>query len=634
MDLIEQARNDPIGFISKNSELRVIELLAYANDVYRNTGDTVLTDDQYDTIYDLAKARYPSHPFFRQIGNETEPGKSVKLPYHMGGMDKFYTQEEINKWLKREKTGTEKFVISDKLDGNSGILVKCGANMRLFSRGNGTTGRDISHLIPHIGIPDLNSVPDIAVRGELIVSKADYTNYSDKYKNPRNLANSMCVAKEHPHLNLLNFVAFDLVSPSMATMDGFKTLQRLGFKIPQLNYVTRKFLNCDSLKKLLEKRRESSLYEMDGLIITRNSTFAPVSSGNPKHSVAFKVNSFGQETVVKSVDYQITKYGKLIPLVRCEPVTINGASVSNVTGNNAKFIVDNRINVGTRVRIILSGEIIPKMVYIQSEPGVTGALPTVDYTWDATKTHVLYAGDSMTDTLVIAKRIVSFIKTMKIDALSIGIVKRLIENGYTTLDSILRITPEQLMEIEGFKETLSNKIVNNIREKLDTPVDLVQLMSASLAFGDGMSAKRLKAVVDEYPDILEKQDITVDDIKKIRGFSDKTAGIVVGGLHKFRDFLKQHPYFKIISSIPVATPVLNTGHPLVNTTIVLTGVRDAGISNLCASISGCKIGNSVNSKTSMIVVPNSDYSNKKTQQAIELGIVKYTVDEFKSKFMG
>ena len=174
----------------------------------------------------------------------------------------------------------------------------------------------------------------------------------------------------------------------------------------------------------------------------------------------------------------------------------------------------------------------------------------------------------MTDTLVIAKRIVSFIKTMKIDALSIGIVKRLIENGYSTLDSILRITPEQLMEIEGFKETLSNKIVNNIREKLDTPVDLVQLMSASLAFGDGMSAKRLKAVVDEYPDILEKQDITVDDIKKIRGFSDKTAGVVVGGLHKFRDFLKQHPYFKIITSIPVAVPVLNTGHPLVNTTIV------------------------------------------------------------------
>ena len=54
------------------------------------------------------------------------------------------------------------------------------------------------------------------------------------------------------------------------------------------------------------------------------------------HSIAFKVNSFGEETIVKSVDYQITKYGRLIPLVRCEPVIINGASVSNITGNNFK----------------------------------------------------------------------------------------------------------------------------------------------------------------------------------------------------------------------------------------------------------------------------------------------------------
>ena len=61
----------------------------------------------------------------------------------------------------------------------------------------------------------------IAVRGELIVSKHDYKNYSSKYKNPRNFANSMCVAKSHDNLALLNFVAFDLVSPRMKTIDGF-----------------------------------------------------------------------------------------------------------------------------------------------------------------------------------------------------------------------------------------------------------------------------------------------------------------------------------------------------------------------------------------------------------------------------
>ena len=144
----------------------------------------------------------------------------------------------------------------------------------------------------------------------------------------------------------------------------------------------------------------------------------------------------------------------------------------------------------------------------------------------------------MADTEVIAKRIVSFIKTMNIDSLSIGIVKRLIENGYNTLDSILTISEEQLMEIEGFKETLSGKIVNNIRECVNNPVDLVQLMSASLAFGDGMSAKRLKSVVSAYPNIMDLEDITVDDIKKIKGFSDKTALVVVSGLKDLESFLK------------------------------------------------------------------------------------------------
>ena len=632
MEFVQKAKSDPIGFVNGNSETVVVRLLSFANDIYRNTGDTVLTDDEYDTIYDLMKARNPNHLFFRQIGNETEPGREVKLPYHMGGMDKFYTQEEINKWLKREVTGNEKFMISDKLDGNSGILVKHGDVIRLYSRGNGTTGRDISHIIPYIGVPDLSSVSEIAVRGELIVSRTDYSEYSNKYKNPRNFANSMCVAKKHPQLHLLNFVAFDLVSPRMNTRDGFKMLEKLGFKIPQLNYVAKKFINCETLKSLLEKRRETSAYEMDGLIITRNGVFEPVTSGNPKHSVAFKVNSFGVETVVKAVDYQITKYGRLMPLVRVEPVVINGASVSNVTGNNAKFIIDNRINVGTRVRIILSGEIIPKMVFIQSEPGVEGALPSVDYNWDATKTHVMFAGDSMADTDVVAKRIVSFIKTMKIDCLSIGIVKRLIENGFPTLDSILTISQEQLMEIEGFKETLSSKIVNNIREKLDTPADLVQLMSASLAFGDGMSAKRLKAVVSKYPDILDRENITLEDIKSIHGFSDKTATVVVQGLEKFREFLEKHPYFTIKSETPVSVPQ-NTTHPLSNKTIVLTGIRDPQVNAFCETISGCKIGGSINKQVSFIIVPTIEYNNKKTQLASELGIVKYTLEQFKSTFM-
>ena len=636
MDYLQKALENPVEFVKTRPEKEVIALLEAANNAYRDTGDTILTDDQYDTLYDLMRLRNPNNPFFTKIGSETEPGKKVVLPFHMGGMDKMYSGEEIGKWLTREKIGNEKFVISDKLDGNSGILVKNSKGLYMYSRGNATTGRDLSHLIPFIGIPDLGGDAEIAIRGELIVSKEDFKSVGDKYKNPRNFANSICVAKSHEHTNLLNFVAFDLVSPRMKTMDGFKYLQRLGFQTPQISLVAKKFLNCDTLKSLLGKRRKTAKYEMDGLIITRNGVFEPVKSGNPKHSIAFKVNSFGEETVVKAIDYQITKYGRLMPLVRCEPVIINGASVSNITGNNAKFIVDNRINVGTRLRVILSGEIIPKIVFIDSPEGVVGALPQVDYTWDATHTHVMYSGDSMADTEVVAKRIVSFIKTMNIDALSIGIVKRLIDNGYNTLDSILTISQEALLEIDGFKETLSNKIVKNIRDCLDNPVNLVQLMSASLAFGDGMSAKRLQNVVDTYPNILELDTITVEDIKKIKGFSDKTAQLVVSGLLLFKKFLLEHPYFTIqnpVVSGSKASANLIKEHALANKTIVITGVRDPEVNAFCETISGCKIGNVISGKVDIIVVPSVEYSNKKTTLAESLGITRFTMAEFKEKYI-
>jgi NAD-dependent DNA ligase len=225
---------------------------------------------------------------------------------------------------------------------------------------------------------------------------------------------------------------------------------------------------------------------------------------------------------------------------------------------------------------------------------------------------------------------------MNIDALSIGIVKRLIDNGYNTLDSILTISQEALLEIDGFKETLSNKIVKNIRDCLDNPVNLVQLMSASLAFGDGMSAKRLQNVVDTYPNILELDTITVEDIKKIKGFSDKTAQVVVSGLLRFKKFLLEHPYFTIqnpVVSGSKASANLIKEHALANKTIVITGVRDPEVNAFCETISCCKIGNVISGKVDIIVVPSVEYSNKKTTLAEGLGITRFTMAEFKEKYI-
>ena len=72
------------------------------------------------------------------------------------------------------------------------------------------------------------------------------------------------------------------------------------------------------------------------------------------------------------------------------------------------------------------------------------------------------------------------------------------------LNDILTITTEKLLELPGFKETLAKKIIDSIRDKIDKPIQVSQLMAASLCFGDGFSGARLSSIVNEFPHILDE----------------------------------------------------------------------------------------------------------------------------------
>jgi len=638
MQFADKARDDPIGFVNSAPNDKIMELLHIANEFYRNSGETILSDDEYDTIYDLMKTRIPDHDFFKKIGSNNEPGKKVKLPFFMGGMNKLYYQNDINKWLS--KHNVDEFIISDKLDGNSALLhvniIEGQKKMSLYSRGRGSEGRDISKLIPFIGIPD--NLPECAIRGELIITRENYSLFSDKYKNPRNFANSITVAKKSDYVQLLEFVAFDLVQPKICTSESFEYMKSLGFKTPNVEYLNRNSINEDNLREILKNHREKSLYEIDGVIITCKGIYDHNGSGNPNYSIAFKVNAYGVDTEITDVVYNITKYGRLVPTLVCKSININGSCISNINGQSAKYIVENKINKGTKIRVILSGEIIPHIVFIDSSMTPEPALPSVKYIWDENKTHALIDKSSFEDTVVtdktfIVKRIVSFIKTMKIDYLSFGIVMKLVENGYNTLNEILTITTEKLLELPGFKATLANKIIASIADKIYKPIPVSQLMAASLCFGDGFSGARLSSIVNEFPNILDENP-TLEDIKGIKGFSTKTASKFIEGFGHFKTFLEKHPYLKVETNVSGDNTIeKNEDHELCGKTIVLTGFRDKKIEGFLKTIEGVKIGSGINSKVDILIVKDHNTNNKKTELALELGILKYTCLEFSEKYL-
>ena len=182
--------DNPIEFAHNASIKDLVAFLKKANTAYRNTGKPIVTDDVYDAMIEILEERDPDNKFLQVIGDEVlEPGEKVKLKFHMGSMDKIKNADMIVKWLAKHPGN---YIVSDKLDGNSGMLtfyLQQDNKIRksLYSRGNGTFGRDITHLLEHIYIPPDKvllamfaelKTKEITVRGELIINNTNFKQFS------------------------------------------------------------------------------------------------------------------------------------------------------------------------------------------------------------------------------------------------------------------------------------------------------------------------------------------------------------------------------------------------------------------------------------------------------------------------
>jgi hypothetical protein len=135
------------------TEKELTDLMKYASQEYYNTGVPIMSDSEYDTLKDTLERRFPDSRFIGEIGAEVSKFKT-ELPYFMGSMNK----------IKPESGSVEKFavkypspyVISDKLDGQSGLLVKKDGKIKIYTRGDGYVGQDVSHISRWIDIPKLS----------------------------------------------------------------------------------------------------------------------------------------------------------------------------------------------------------------------------------------------------------------------------------------------------------------------------------------------------------------------------------------------------------------------------------------------------------------------------------------------
>ena len=621
--IADNFKKNGIKILEDLNEAELSNLLREANKAYYNE-QPFLTDNEYDIVKEFIENKYPSAVAIAEIGAPVERNK-VKLPYFMGSMDKIKPDTNaLQTWMSKYKGP---YVLSCKLDGVSGLYTTEETAPKLYTRGDGKVGQDISHLIPHLRLPKTKG---IVIRGEFIIPKEVFDKkYKSKFANPRNMVSGIVNHKTISEaVKDVHFVAYELLKPVKKPLEQMLFLQTLDVETVLYRETTN--LTNELLSETLVEWRKNYIYEIDGVIVTNDGLYER-KSGNPEHAFAFKMVLSDQVAEAKVVDviWTPSKDGYLKPRVQIEPINLGGVRIEYATGFNGAFIKDNKVGIGAVIELIRSGDVIPHIRKV-TVPATEAKMPTVPYKWNDTHIDIMLE-DVGSDETVKEKVITGFFRGINVEGLSSGNIARIVQAGFDTVPKILKMTKEDLLSVEGFKEKTAEKLYNGIREKIEA-APLVTIMAASNLFGRGFSDKKLELIMSEYPDVLlskEPKENKISKVSAIKGMATKTAEAFVERIPEFLQFLKDANLEKKLSQEKATS--IDQSHPLYNKTIVMTGFRDKELEDKLKLL-GAKMGSSVSKNTFVVLVKDLEEDTGKANEARKIGVPLMTPDAFIQKY--
>lgn len=616
---------DPINYLKTKNKKDIVSFLQECDTAFFNTNKTLLSDDMYDLVKNYLKDLDPKNSYFKRIGADEET--KVKLPYWMGSLDKIKDdQKAIDNWKKKYKGSA---IVSDKLDGISCLFYKNDNDIKIYTRGNGTEGQDISHLRNYITFPNITETK-FAIRGELIISRGNWEKIKDLGSNARNVVAGAIHSKilNKTILAYIEFLAYDIMFPEMKIEDTFNYFTKNNIKSAYYKLLEEEEINLDLLSSHLESRRRDSEYEVDGIVIYNNKQHKLVNGKNPKYAFAFKsiLTHEQAEVIVTDVEWNVSMHKYMKPIIKFNEVVISGVKIQKATGFNGKFINDNIIGPGSRIVIIRSGDVIPHVLKVLSvSSNGKPKMPENNYKWTDTQIDIILDEEGKNKEQDI-KSYTYFMSKLDIGLVKESTIKKLYENGFDTLEKILKVKVDELVSLEGFQLKSATKIVENFEKIKDAECDL--LLDASNILGRGFALKKIKLISQKYP-LNKKADVlklTVDDLLKIDGIGNVNAKQFVENIKKFYEFLDKIGYK--CDKEEVKKEVVNVKTVLKDKKFIFTGFRNKDWEKLITD-SGGKVVTSVTKTVDYLVVKNKTDKSGKIDKANELGVKILDMEEFR-----
>lgn len=614
--------------ITSLNETQLVALVSELDHLYYNKGESPLSDDLYDIIKNHLSSLDPKSVSERRVGAPVarSDNRKEKLPFYMGSMDKIKADNSALDTFRSKYTGS--WILSDKLDGNSALLHVRGGEAKLFSRGNGIEGQNISHILHKIrGIPcELLSgtcVQDMTIRGELIMSKDDFEKVSDQGANARNMVAGLINAKR-PNMDLLRyvqFVAYTLITPGPhKPSDQLEWLYKNGFTIVYNEKVNASLCTFDQLSNILVQRRSLSTYDIDGIIVTHDAPYQVEHGKNPSYAFAFKnlITQDTAEVVVTNVSWNISKDGYIKPVVEFEGVRLAGVVIKRATGFNGDYISKNKVGPGARIIITRSGDVIPYILRVLT-PAEVAQMPDVPFEWTESGKEIIVKGSHSE---IDYKQVENFFTKVKVRGLSSATIRKLYDSGLTTAPAILNAPTSKFISVIGAKNGV--KIAEGIAE-VKANIGCVTLMDASNMFGRGFGEKRLKTIVDTIPKIMDNTYVpSKEELTAIEGVSDVTAEKFIFGLQRYHMFLKDSKIQCTTPSLPHTKYKQSTSSSslkLADQVVLFTGFRNKDLRNKVEELGG-RVVEAFSKKVTILVTKDGDSDSTKVKQAKALGTIK------------
>ena len=634
----------------------LVELLnRYAYEYYTKDTPSV-SDSEYDQLYrelvELETAHpdkiLPESPTHRVGGVVLKGFTKYQHQYPLYSLQDAFSREELEVFDQRvrKEFPSISYVCELKIDGLSiSLTYENGVLVTGATRGDGSVGEDITENLKRVkDIPLVLPEPvNITVRGECYMPRASFDrvnqirqeNGEPEFANPRNAAagtlrqlDTKIVAKR----NLATFLYQEVSPTDQISQEGvLEKLAHLGFVVNQERVLAEDMEQIWDFIQKVAQFREDLPYDIDGIVIKVNDLAVQEELGftvkAPKWAVAYKFPAEEKEAKILSVDWTVGRTGVVTPTANLTPVQLAGTTVSRATLHNVDYIAEKDIHQEDTVIVYKAGDIIPAVLRVVKDKRVSDQALAIPSHCPSCQSELLHFEDEVALRCInplcpaqIKEGLNHFASrdAMNITGLGPAVVEKLFAAQLVEdVAGIYRLTVEDLLTLEGFKEKSAEKLYEAIQASKENSAE-------KLLFGLGIrhvGSKVSQILLQEFHDLDQ---LATADPERIASID--SLGMVVA--ESLKRYFAQEGSKRLLQELKEAGVNMTylgekvaADAALSGMTVVLTGkLERLTRSEAKAKLEslGAKVTGSVSKKTDLVVA-GSDAGSKLTK-AQELGI--------------